>query len=273
MLLLSKSWAFFKRDFQLALTFRYSFLMDFARGMALFVSFFFIGRLFETGGVSAHPLLAGYGGDYFRFVFLGIVLSGLMAGSTNSIGNLIASERGHGTLEAVLLTPTPFAVLVLSKMVWDLGVLLGKLFVYLAVGALIFRIDLSRANWPAAGGVLLLTAGAFFGLGMISAGFNLLLRENAPLEGLFAGASRFLAGVYFPVAVLPTWLQKCSAWVPLTHSLEAARKALVLGAPWGALKTELAVLAGLALALVPAGLFFFRRAFQQARRQGNLGFY
>ena len=64
MSIVRKLWAFSKRDWQLALTYRLTFLMEVVRTIGLLLSFFFIGKLFT--GTASNALLEPYGGDYFR---------------------------------------------------------------------------------------------------------------------------------------------------------------------------------------------------------------
>ena len=134
-----KLWAFWKRDWQLALTHRYTFLIEIARICALFVSYFFIGRLFTELG--PHPALAAYGGDYFRFVFVAVAFGGFMSTALGSVTQTIAFERGNGTLEVILLTPTSFTTVVVGRALSAVVLLTGKVVIYLLVGILLFRAE------------------------------------------------------------------------------------------------------------------------------------
>ena len=267
---LRKIWAFYKRDFQIRLTYRFGFFSEIIRTAALFVSFFFIGRL--VTGAGPHPALAVYGGDYFRFVLLGIVTSGFMGTSLGSVNRILSFERGQGTLEAILLTPTPFTLLAIGKTLSELSLLTLKAAIYLLIGAFLFRIDFSGANWVAAIPTLVLTVGVFLGLGMFSAGYSLITRESSPIEGWVGWSSQFLAGVYFPVAILPEGLRQIAGWLPFTYALEAVRKSLIQGVSLEEISGDLIVLFGFSLLILPLGLAFFRWAFRKARLHGTLGF-
>lgn len=269
MKLLRKIWAFYKRDFQINLTYRFGFFSEVIRTAALFVSFFFIGKL--VTGTGPHPALAAYGGDYFRFVLLGIVFTGFMSTSLGSVNRILGSERGQGTLEAILLTPTPFLSLAIGKTLWELTLVTLKALLYLLIGIFLFRIDLSGANWLAVIPAIVLTVGVFFGFGMISAGYSLVTRESSPIELLIGWSSQFLAGVYFPVALLPEGLRQIANWLPFTYALEAVRKSFIQGVSFSDLSRELAVLLGFSLVILPLGLLFFRWAFQKSRLHGTLG--
>lgn len=254
-----KSWAFYKRDWQLARAFRFNVLLAPLQTFASLLPFFFIGKIVKDG-------------NYFQFVLLGVAFSRFMSVTLGGFKRMITFERRHGTLGAILSTPTSLRAMALGRTLWDLTAVVTQVAVYLLVGSLFFHADLSGANWAASLPVIALTVGTFLGLGMILAGFSLLWREGVPLEFLFGGISRFLAGVYFPVGILPGWLQAVSQCLPLTYTLEAIRKSLVEGASLSALGKELGILLVFSVVLVPAGWLFFRWSLNETRRQGTLEF-
>lgn len=80
------------------------------------------------------------------------------------------------------------------------------------------------------------------------------------------------AGVYFPVTILPEGLRKIADWLPFTYALEAVRTSLIQGVFLGEISQDLLVLSGFSVLILPLGLAFFRRAFNQSRLYGTLGF-
>ena len=84
--------------------------------------------------------------------------------------------------------------------------------------------------------------------------------------------SRFLAGVYYPVSVLPDWLERVAQWLPLTHTLEALRMALIHGTSLQEVGTELTALLAFSIVLLPVGTIVFRWALRETGRLGRLGF-
>jgi ABC-2 type transport system permease protein len=144
---------------------------------------------------------------------------------------------------------------------------------YLVVAALFFGFDLSRANVSVALVSLALTVLAFSGLGILSASFTLLWKRGDPLAFFLGTASALLGGVYFPVEIIPAWLQKIAACIPLTYALSAMRAALLEGATAAAVARDLAVLALFAAVLIPISVAAFSAALAAARRQGSLGKY
>lgn len=99
---------------------------------------------------------------------------------------------------------------------------------------------------------------------------SLILRHGAGAEAL-AWSVLFgltpISAVYYPVAVLPAWLQPVALSLPAAHVFEGMRAALADGTiRWD----HLAWAFGLNLAWLAAGALLFARQFQDARVRGAL---
>lgn len=267
---LVKSWAFFKRDLIENASYKTSFILELGGILANIFSFFFIAKLV---GNSARPYLEEYGGEYFPFVIIGIAFSGYLSASLDSYTQAIGKEQGLGTLEALLITPTGFPTIVLGSAIWNFLFTSLRVIVYLLLGAAFFGLDMGRANVPAALVALLLTITSLSGFGIISAGFTLMLKRGDPVNFFVGGFSKFLAGVYFPIAILPPVVQKLSLFVPLTYSLRAIRLAILKGASVAALSSELGMLALFSLILLPLSIFFFKFSVRRVMMDGSMTHY
>lgn len=62
------------------------------------------------------------------------------------------------------------------------------------------------------------------------------------------GFATLVGGVFYPVKVMPDWLQVISRLLPVIYSLNAMRQALLAGASWRALAPDLLILAAFAAA-------------------------
>jgi ABC-2 type transport system permease protein len=98
----------------------------------------------------------------------------------------------------------------------------------------------------------------------------LILRHGAGAEPLawsvLFGLTPF-AAVFYPVSVLPGWLQPIAMMVPAAHVFEGMRAALLEGTiAWG----HLAAALGLNLVWLAAAGALFLRQFQVARERGAL---
>src|SRR3954463_6410296 len=120
----------------------------------------------------------------------------------------VAWERWEGTIEYTFMAPLSRAVHLGGMGVF--GVLYGVLrtaLLFLVV-ALFFGLSFPQADFGAA---LLLLAGAsvsFVGLGMVTAVLPLISPEKGAQLGFVAqGLLLVVSGVYYPVDVMPAWMQ------------------------------------------------------------------
>ncbi len=112
----------------------------------------------------------------------------------------------------------------------------------------------------------LMVMGWWMSLGVVS----LILRHGAGAEALawslMFGFAPFCA-VYYPVSVLPWWMQPVARMLPASHVFEGMRAALAgHGILWG----ELGWASGLNLLWLGAATLLFARQFQAARERGAL---
>jgi ABC-2 type transport system permease protein len=155
--------------------------------------------------------------------------------------------------------------------------------VVIVVGLLLF-IDLrvSGANLLGVLIVLLVSSLAFIGLGLMAAVLPVLSPERgAEATNIFQGLLLLISGVYFPLDVLPGWLQPFAVLSPATYALSACRKLmgighhastreLLVGAPLSDVMPELMVLALMGVLTIPLGLWVFGRIEVWAKRTGKL---
>jgi ABC-2 type transport system permease protein len=79
-----------------------------------------------------------------------------------------------------------------------------------------------------------------------------------------------ISGVYYPVDVLPGWMQVASIFSPATYALDGLRDAILRGDGLTAMGDELWPLAVIGAASVPLGLWVFRVGETYAKRHGKL---
>jgi ABC-2 type transport system permease protein len=79
-----------------------------------------------------------------------------------------------------------------------------------------------------------------------------------------------VSGVYYPVSVLPEWLQIFSWFSPATYVLDGAREALLNGAPTLSLWRYIWPLLVAGAVSIPIGLQCFHWAEVYAKKTGKL---
>jgi ABC-2 type transport system permease protein len=264
---LRKVSAFFLRDFLEEMSYPLTFVMRWGGILFRLVTFYFLGKFV---GAAVLPQLASYGTGYFPFVMLGLALASFQGVALTAISSNVLYGMYTGTLEAMLVTRTSLSTIVFSSMLYQFLSALLEIFLYLAFSLLFFGVSLGQANLSATAVLLALTLLSHLPIGIISAGFILLFKQGDPVTPILGHVSALLGGVYFPLQVLPQWVQIVAQFLPFTHALEGLRQAVLNGKGLGELTTQVAVLSAFAVVLLPLSLAFFAWTVRQVKRLGTL---
>jgi len=262
-------YAFARRDVMQRSTSPFSWLIQLI-SMIFFASmFFFIGRTFDQ---SSAPSLHTFHGHYFAYALVGLVFARFQAVALESFATAVRTDQTAGTLEAMLVTRASVPAIVFSASAWSFAFAGIQVIVYLIFGAVLFGVDLHRADVPAALVALILAVAATSPIGILVAASVVAFRQGNSLLSVIAGATSLLSGVFYPVAVLPHPLQVCAAILPATHALNALREAVLLGAGITAISPHLSILLAFAAIGIPLALTAFVVAVGHAKRVGSLSY-
>jgi ABC-2 type transport system permease protein len=106
---------------------------------------------------------------------------------------------------------------------------------------------------------------------MMTAVLPLISPEKGTQLGFVAqGLLLVVSGVYYPVSVLPQWMQAISVISPATYALRGCRAAIIDGAGLSDLTTEIWALLLIGAISVPLGLVTFRTGERYAKKHGKL---
>jgi ABC-2 type transport system permease protein len=260
----SKLWAFLKRDFLSEVSYRLNFLLQIAGMFFSVAAFYFMTKVMD-------PRAAGFDGiQPFAWLVVGLAFQFYFSTALYSFSDKIRNEQVLGTLEAMLVSPTPTSIVIFSSAAWDFTFGAIRVIVYLLFAALVFGVRLHTEGLGALllGVVLTLLSSA--GLGILSASFILYFKRGNPINFFLSATTTFFGTVLFPSEQLPDWLQPISEILPVTWSLRIVRGALLQGRPFEQLQAELGRLALLTVILLPVGLLFARVAIRRAKREGSL---
>jgi len=208
---------------------------------------------------------------FVLYLLIGTTMWSYLSAVFDVVAETIAWERWEGTIEYTLMAPVPRFLHLLGTCCYAVTYAVARAVLIFAVVAMMFQVDLHMANPLTALVVIAVGSVSVIGLAMVAAVLPLLFTERgAQMTFVIHSSLLLISGVYAPVDVLPTWLQVLSPLSPMTYVLHAVRAGLLEGAPPGAVVGDLAILAVMGVALVPAGLLVFRAAERYARRTGRL---
>jgi ABC-2 type transport system permease protein len=183
----------------------------------------------------------------------------------------VAWERWEGTIEYTFMAPLSRPIHLFGMGAFAIIYGLIRAVLLFGVVAMFFSIQLSNANFAAALTVLVVASISFIGIGMMTAVLPLISPEKGTQLGFVAqGVLLVVSGVYYPVSVLPEWMQWLAKISPATYALDGIRDAIINGADISAMWPDIWPLLIIGVISVPLGLEVFRRGERYAKRHGKL---
>ena len=195
------------------------------------------------------------------WAFLGIIFE--------IVTETVAWERWEGTIEYTFMAPVSRPVHLIGMGIYAVlyGLVRASL-VFIAVVAFI-GIHLSNPNYSAAIALLAIASMSFIGVGMMTAVMPLVSPEKGMQLGFVAqGLLLVVSGVYYPVSVLPEWMQQISKISPATYALRGSRNSIIDGA--GLAWADVWPLLLIGVVSIPLGLLVFRAGERYAKKRGKL---
>lgn len=258
--------AFIKRDLMIYSSYRLSYLFELFGILSSLFTFYFISKLMGVNSLLTHE---GYGEDYFSFVIIGIAFSRYQSAALG-VGNILNSEQDSGTLEQLLLTPTGIFTIITAGSFYQFIETSVIVFAYLFIGGYFFNMPIGDINILSTLIIIALSIASFIGIGLIASSFTLVFKRGDPIAWFFSGASKFLGGVFFPVTILPVWVQKISGVLPITYSLIALRDTILKGKGVLDVRAEAFYLSLFAAIFLPIGIFSLKYAIKRCKKDGSL---
>lgn len=273
-------WVFVKRDLSLQTRFKASYVTGLMGTAQQLVIYAMIARF----GTSL-PALRNITGGYVDFVLTGLALNILLTTAlTGPYLGLIESFWSN-RIEILLASPLRLPGFVTGLSVGKFVDAAVQLVLIVVGGWLFFGFV-----WPSGGNALVFLAvlvpalGAVIGLGLAAAGMVYLLDARGgqdPVQFAVLTISSLVAGVYFPIQVLPAAVQWLCYLVPQTYALDGMRRALfgadalpplplVAHLPMAPLVVDVITLVGYAALALPLGWLVFRNGMERARTDGRL---
>jgi ABC-2 type transport system permease protein len=183
----------------------------------------------------------------------------------------VAWERWEGTIEYTFMAPLSRPAHLLGMGAFAVLYGVARTVALFGLVALMLGVHFGSPDFVTATVVLAASSVSFVGIGMMTAVLPLVSPEKGTQLGFIAqGLLLVISGVYYPVSVLPQWMQWLSVVSPATYTLEGARRAILDGAGVTAVWDDLWPLILIGAIAVPLGLFVFSLGERYAKRHGRL---
>ena len=133
------------------------------------------------------------------------------------ITETVAWERWEGTIEYTFMAPLSRPVHLIGMGIFAVFYGVVRAAIVFAVIASFFGLHVPAANFFTALVLLAIASVSFIGIGMMTAVLPLISPEKGTQLGYIAqGLMLVVSGVYYPVSVLPDWMQWISTISPAT---------------------------------------------------------
>ncbi|MGH3088551.1 MAG: ABC transporter permease [Rubrobacteraceae bacterium] len=205
------------------------------------------------------------------FLLVGALIWSYLSVLFDVLSETVSWERWEGTIEYTFMSPSSRATHLLGMGIYAIFYGIAQIAIMFGVVSLFFDLDLSNANYLSALALLAVCSVSLLGFGIVAAVLPLLSPEKGQQVSYIVSSLLLLvSGVYYPVEVLPGWMQAIATLSPVTYALEAIREALLEGASLGELWEYIWPLLIMGVVFVPLGLWVFSLGERYAKRTGKL---
>ena len=209
--------------------------------------------------------------DLVLYLGIGTIVWAYLRAVFSNISEMISWERWEGTIEYTMMAPISRFTHMLGTSLFSIVYGIARTGLLLATLSLFFDVDLSNANLGGGLLVMLLGSISFIGVGIMAASLPLLFPERGEeMSFVISSILLLISGVYYPITVLPAWMQGMAAVSPATYVLDGMRATILDGAPTTALGQYVLPILLLGVVSLPIGIWVFNLAERYAKRTGRL---
>ena len=170
----------------------------------------------------------------------------------------IVRERERGTIEQLIITPIRSWELIVGKVAPYVGLAFFNVLEVLIIGLVVFKVPMI-GDIGLLLGVSMLFLAAVLGIGLFISTMAKTQQEAQMLGMLIQLPSLFLAGIFFPIAAMPPFLQAVSYLIPLRYFNECVRAIMLKGADLQAIKGPVFALVIFAIVIMGSAMLRFRK--------------
>jgi ABC-2 type transport system permease protein len=170
----------------------------------------------------------------------------------------MARERERGTLEQLVVSPVGRVELVVGKILPYIVIGYVQMTLILAFARVVFGVPI-RGSLPLLYALAFMFISANLAIGLFFSTLSKTQQQAMQMSFFFLLPNILLSGFMFPYEAMPRPAQFLSQALPLTHFLRVVRGIVLKGSTFDELRTELAWMAGILVALVTFSSLRFRK--------------
>jgi ABC-2 type transport system permease protein len=255
--------ALLRRDVTVFLSYRLRFVTQLLGSFFSITLFHFLSRL-----VHASPFASP--DAYYAYAVVGLLILAVLNSTLSAPAGMMRQELVAGTFERLYVSPFGPVGGLVSMLLFPFCYALVNALVLLVFAGLVYGLPVHWATLALAIPLGALGAASFlpFGIGLLAL-VVVAKQAAAGTTWVVAGIS-LIAGLYFPISLLPASIRWLSDVQPFTPATELLRHVMIAGAPHVDVWTDLAKLVGATAVLIPLSVWILHRALDYGRRRGTL---
>ena len=258
--------AILRRDAQAFWSYRLRLLTRLLGSIFSLTLFYYISRLVHVSAFQSADA-------YYAFAVVGLIILTVVNSTLATPPAAARQELVAGTFDRVAIAPFGAVGALVSNLLFPLCLAMVTAAVSLVFAGLAFHLQLRWSTAALAVPLGVVGAVSFMPFGLLLLAATMVSKQAvAGSTWVIAGIS-LIAGLYFPVYLLPSWIRWMSSVQPFTPTVDLMRHALVgtpLREPW---VLSLGKLAGFTTVAMAIALWVLGRALEYGRRHGTLSEY
>lgn len=193
-----------------------------------------------------------------EYLMPGLMTYMLLSSGLMTVSISLAHHRESGTHRHLLSTPLPLPLWVTARVFASLFVTGLQLIVLYAAAMAVYDVSLPR-NVPGMLALAVLGTVASVGLGVLVGSMSRKMESALGVSMVLYMGLAALGGAMMPLDQAPAALQNIARFTPSFYIVDGMRQVAVLGQGLGTTRIHLAVLAGVGIVCLGAGVWQLRR--------------
>jgi ABC-2 type transport system permease protein len=254
--------AIVKRDYLVFRSYRLRFLSQIVSAIIGITLFYYVSRLVRGGTFQTSDA-------YFSYAVIGLAVVQVLTAALVLLPLALRQELVAGTFERHLVSPLGPVQGLLAMAVFPFFSALVTALLMIVFAALVFGMPIRWSTAPLAVPAALLGSIAFLPFAVLLTGAVFVIKQVGTGTGLLVTLLALVGGVFFPVALLPDWIEWTSNVQPLTPAADLLRNLVVgssIESAWGAAGR----LALFAAVLLPISIVVLRACVRYGQRRGTV---
>jgi ABC-2 type transport system permease protein len=254
--------AVMRRDLLVFRSYRARFFSQAASTLFSLTLFYYVSRLVHVRGFSSPDA-------YYAFVVVGLSLLGVIY-SCFAIPTLVRQELVAGTLERLILSPFGAVRGVIAMTLFPLLYASVLATLSLALACVVFGLQLHWATVLLSVPIMGLALLSFLPFGLLFGSLTILIKQESVGTTWVVAVLSLIGGLYFPLSLLPHWVQVAGSLQPFTPATAVLRHMLVNTPLTEPLGLSLLKLSACAAVLLPASILTLSAAVRAGQRRATI---